>query len=363
MKPFEPKHDRRYLLARMGNSGQLAGLRRFRFCEGRAKGVEAIEFRTGGGLEFTVLPGRCMDIASLAYRGVPVSYLAKPGIVAPEFYEPEGIGWLRNFFAGMLTTCGLTNVGPGGNFHDPMLGEIPTGLHGRIANTPAEQVGCSETWRGDELELRASGKMREAMLHAEHLTLTREITATLGAKSLRISDTVENEGFLPRPLMLLYHINVGYPVLDAGSRLICAARSVEANSPDAAAAVSECRTMHAPVNAMPEKVYFHDLACDSGPDAECGVALVNDALELGCYVKFSKNQLPEFTEWKQLGEAEYVVGLEPGNCRPSGMAAQERRGGLEILPPGGVKRVELELGILDGPDEIRQFEETVSQWK
>ena len=100
-----------------------------------------------------------------------------------------------------------------------------------------------------------------------------------------------------------------------------------------------------------------------GGNGETGVALVNDRLEAGLFVRFNKSQLPEFTQWKQLGEAEYVIGLEPGNCRPSGMAAEEKRGTLEILPPGERKKVELEIGVLDGADEIRRFEETLAQWK
>jgi hypothetical protein len=360
MKPFELRKEKRYLLARVGNLGQLAGVQRYRFSEGRAKGVEAVEVRTGSGLEFTVLPGRGMDISRLSFGGVPFSYLAKPGIVAPEYYEHDGISWLRNFFAGMLTTCGLTNVGVGGEYRDRMLGPVPQGLHGRISNTPAELVSVKEEWIENEFRMTVSGRMREAMLHAENLTLTREITASLGGKALHLSDTVENEGFLPRPLMLLYHINVGYPLLDEGSRFICNPRSTESNDETAAKAVADFRKVHAPVNAMPEKVYFHDLPC--GKDGKTGVALVNDRLEAGLYIRFNKLQLPEFTQWKQLGEAEYVIGLEPGNCRPSGMAAQEKRGKLEILPPGGRKKVELEIGVLDGADEIRRFEEAVAQW-
>jgi len=354
MKAFEVKKDKRFLLARMGAVSQIAGLKRYEFSEGKAKGVEAVDVRTGSGLEFTVLPGRGMDIAWTSYRGVPLAYMAKPGIVAPGYYEHDGANWLRSFFGGMLTTCGLTNVGTPSEWQDQMLGRVELGQHGRISNMAADQVCVKEEWHGDELRMGVSGRLREAMLHAESLTLTREISATLGGDSILLVDTIENEGALPRPLMILYHINAGYPLLDAGSRLLCNPKSIECRDEEAAKGAAEFREVHGPANAYRQKVYFHDLPEDGSGDA--WVALVNDRLEVGLYVRFGKKQLPEFTQWKQLGESDYVMGLEPGNARPQGLAEQRKRGKLETLAPGAKKRVELEIGVLPDADAISRFE-------
>lgn len=354
MKLFEIVKDKRFLLARMGNISQIAGVKRYEFSEGKAKGVEAVDIKTGSGLEFTVLPGRGMDIAWTLFRGMPVAYMAKPGITAPEYYEHDGINWLRSFFAGMLTTCGLSNVGWSSEYNDPAVGPVKHGLHGRIANTSADLVCVKEEWIGNEFRMTVSGRMRESMLHAENLTLNREISATLDGNAIHLTDVIENEGFRPRPLMLLYHINIGYPLLDEGSRLICNPKLTESNDETAAGAVADFRKVHGPVNAMPEKVYFHDLP--SRNNGETYVGLVNDKLEVGLYVRFNKFQLPEFTQWQQLGEAEYVMGLEPANCRPGGLTAQDARGKLEMLKPGEQKKVELEIGILSDADAIRRFE-------
>ena len=43
MKPFELRKEKRHLLARVGNLAQLAGVQRYQFSEGRAKGVEAVD--------------------------------------------------------------------------------------------------------------------------------------------------------------------------------------------------------------------------------------------------------------------------------------------------------------------------------
>lgn len=361
MKTFAIKKDRRFLAARMGNISQVAGLKRYEFTEGKARGVEAVDFRTGTGFEFTVLPGRGMDIAWASYQGVPVAYMAKPGITAPAYYECEGINWLRSFFAGLLTTCGLSNVGWPSEYKEPIMGMVKHGLHGRITNTCADLVCVKEEWGGGEFRMSVSGQMREAMLHCENLVLRREISAVLGGNALYLTDVIENEGFLPRPLMLLYHINIGWPLLDEGSRLVCNPGSTESNSDEAAEVAADFRAVHAPVNGIKEKVYFHDLP--SQPNGTTYVGVINDKLEVGIYVRFNKKQLPEFTQWKQLGDAEYVMGLEPANCRPIGLAAQEKRGRLEVLQAGEQKKIELEIGILTDGEEIKQFEKMVSELK
>ena len=54
----------------------------------------------------------------------------------------------------------------------------------------------------------------------------RRIEADLGGNAIRIRDRVVNEGFYPTPHMLCYHLNVGYPVLDEGSRYLAPIRDV-----------------------------------------------------------------------------------------------------------------------------------------
>ncbi|HUX02763.1 MAG TPA: aldose 1-epimerase family protein [Phycisphaerae bacterium] len=359
MKPLSIVKDKRYLLARMGDISQLAGLRRYELADGKARGVEAVDFRTGTGFEFTVLPGRGMDIAWAFYQGVPLAYMSKTGITAPAYYESEGINWLRSFYAGLLTTCGLTNAGWPSEYDEPAAGVVRHGLHGRVANAGAEQVCVREEWDGGVLRMSVSGRMREAMLHCENLTLRREIASRLGENELHLVDVIENAGFSPRPLMILYHINIGYPLLDEGSRLLCNPRSTESADDVAAADAAHFRVVYAPTHGIKEKVYFHDMPCRA--DGTTAVGVVNERLEVGLYVRFNKSQLPEFTQWKQLGEAEYVMGLEPGNCIPIGLAAQDKRGRLERLQPGERKTITLDIGVLTGLAEIRRFEETLSE--
>src|SRR6185312_8992267 len=104
--------------------------------------------------------------------------------------EPHESGWLWSFFGGLLTTCGLTQVGSPNEDEGEALG-----LHGRIANVPAEEVRWGSAWEGDELTFWIAGTMREARLFGPDMRLHRRISTRLGSRTLRIENTVENAGF------------------------------------------------------------------------------------------------------------------------------------------------------------------------
>jgi len=105
-KLFGSEWTKADLMRRVGDISQIAGVQRSFLTEGNEKGVEVIEFRTGAGLTFTVVPSRAMDIAAADYRGTPLVWRSGSGIVAPEFYDGVGTGWRKSFFGGLLTTIG-----------------------------------------------------------------------------------------------------------------------------------------------------------------------------------------------------------------------------------------------------------------
>ncbi|WP_457831594.1 DUF4432 family protein, partial [Staphylococcus aureus] len=71
-----------------------------------------------------------------------------------------------------------------------------------------------------ECVLFCEGEVRQATVFGEHLLLRRRIEARAGDNTIVIRDRVSNEGFSRTPHMLLYHFNIGYPVIDAGSRYL-----------------------------------------------------------------------------------------------------------------------------------------------
>jgi len=358
MKNWKINTDKEYLLKHMGSVSQLAGIKRYHLAEGRGKGVEAMDVTTGSGLDFTVLPGRCMDIAWLRYKGVPISYMSKVEISDSSYLEHDGMEWLRNFYAGMLTTCGFTNVGGPCRTQRRIFGDQLLGLHGRLSNIPANEVCSSGKWIDGEYVMSVEGMMRQSALHGENLVLRRTITAKLAEKKLLIHDEIENEGHVDEPLMLLYHMNFGYPLLNADSRLVTASAGIVGADETAQAELEQCKEFHEPKHLWDERCYFHTLCSDDAGNTE--IALINDNLELGAALRFNVRELPCLTEWKMLSEGEYVLGLEPGNTNPIGRLEAQKRGVIEYLAPGQKKEVSIELEILDGAEEIAAEENKIN---
>ena len=250
---------REELLARIGDPQQVAGARGSVLTDGKADGVRAVEVTTGSGLSFTVLPGRGMDIPFASYKGKSLSFFSGTGITSPAYYDSTGLEWRRGFYAGLLTTCGITNWGA------PSVDQGKQyGLHGRVANAAAENLTLDQDWEGDEYVIRLKGTMREAESMVENLTLTRRIETRLGSKTLRIHDTVRNRGFAPEPLMLLYHCNFGFPLLAPGARVVGPIKETAPRDEEARKdrGVEECLTFPEPVQGYEEKVFFHTLGTD-----------------------------------------------------------------------------------------------------
>jgi hypothetical protein len=329
------------LTRRVGQISQIAGARASELSSGLAKGVAAIDVKTGTGFEFTALPGRALDIAWASYNGAPLSYIAKCGVVgAAHFVENGAEGFLRNFFAGLLTTAGLSNIGPPVQDGDESLG-----LHGRISNMPAEDVCVSQGWQGDDYKIRLAGTVRQARTFGECLVLHREITTQLGANALVVRDVVENAGNRPEPMMLLYHCNFGYPLVSADSRIYTSGGRVEPRQATPAQAVANHDRLGEPQAGYVEECFYHNLKAQNG---RAFAAIFNERLGVGGYVRYRVETLPEFVQWKMLGEQEYVVGLEPSTNRLDQRAELIRQGKIVPLAVGERRTFEVEIGVVDG---------------
>jgi hypothetical protein len=356
MKDYHLNFDEAFLIDHVGNLTQIGGLKHYYLGDGKAHGVEAVDITTGSGLVFTVLPGRGMDIAWASYKGLSLAYISKTGIASPVYYESDGMKWLRTFFAGLLTTCGLSNVGDPCTETRELIGEINHGLHGRISNSGAEQVCCSEEWKSGKYVMSVSGKMREAVLHGENVTLRRTISCCLGDRSFTLHDTVKNEGRYDHHLMLLYHVNFGYPLLDADSRIIINSKKTTTTKGDPVSG-DNYRICHVPEKRAAQYGYSHELAANKNGMAK--YALVNNRLGIGLAVEYEKSKLPKFNQWSSLSTGEYIQALEPGTCLPITREEVERRGEALVIRSREEYETKINFSILDGEDEINAFEEEV----
>ncbi len=333
---------------RVGHLSQVAGVRMMELRDGAESGVRIADVRTGSGLRVHVSVDRGMDISMAEFKGMPLAWRSANGDVHPAFYDPKGLGWARSFAGGLMTGCGLTHLGA------PCIDEgEELGLHGRLSNTPATNVSSATEWIGDRCVFRISGEVRETTLFGHNLLLRRTIETELGESIITFKDCVSNEGFTRSPLMMLYHINTGWPLVDEGTQLFLRAKGTNPRDAEAEKGLATARTMTSPQAEFKEQVFSHDLIANH--DGYATVLLVNDRLGLGLFVRYRQKELPRFIQWKMMGEGTYVLGLEPANCSVQGRAKERERGTLQFLDPGEEREFHLHIGIIEGQQPIDRF--------
>ena len=353
---FGRDYTKAELLRLVGDMSQLAAVRRAELTEGNQRGAGLIEVSNASGLSFSVLPGRALDIAAATYRGRSLCFRSATGDVGPAFYEPAGYGWMRSFFGGLLISCGLTFVGHPETDPDEEGEEL--GLHGRLSAIPAREVSAGGSWHEDQYRLRIAGTMREAVALGTTLELRREITTTLGERRISIHDRVENLGGLRSPLMLLYHTNPGFPLLDEGTRFLVNSQLSTEWLQDRPVDAAEYERARAPEPGAGDDVYVHRPVPDANGNVT--VALINDRLAYGLQWRIPAAELPLVTQWQHFAAAGYVTGVEPGNCSPLGRAWNRRHDFLEYLEPGATREFHLEITVLDGAADIAAAERRVA---
>lgn len=306
----------------IGHESQLACVEEHRLVGGKGGGLRLFEAKNGLGLACTVVPDRAGDISRLSFKGYNMGYFSPSGYVAPAYYERKDANWLRSFTAGFLTTCGLTNAG---GAEQDEVDEL--GLHGSIANTPAEQAYWQQT--ADALTIRV--KVRDARIFGRNLELNREIFISTKDNTLTLTDTVENHAETASPVMLLYHMNMGYPLLSENAKVEIDSSKVAPRNDHAAKDLDTWAKMLPPTAGFEEQCYFHSF------DKEGKAKIFNPDIGVGLSIHFDPKVLPCFCQWKMLGEHAYVLGLEPGNCLPLGQSGNREEGILETLNPGESK--------------------------
>ena len=330
-------YTRRELMKRAGDISQICGVRQSVLDDGPGRGMRVLDVNTGGSLSFSVLPDRGMDIGWCRYNNIPVGFISKAGPVSPALAQHGGDAFLRSFTAGLLTTCGYTHMGA------PCV-DLGTslGLHGRAHALVADNTAATCRWEGDAYVMTLRGTMREASALGENLQLTREIRAEAGEDRFGITDEVENCGYDPQPLMILYHFNFGFPLVGPDTKLISSpCRSVAPRDGRAAMGLEQCSIFSDPVHGFAEQVFYHDLEPEA--DGTVFAGLHNPALPLNVKIRFQRSELPYLVEWKQMGEGDYVCGIEPATWKPEGRAKAREQGELLFIQPGETRIFHLEL--------------------
>ena len=227
MRLFDNEISRSELRRRVGNLAQIGGVELLSHEQGYARGSRFLDFRTGSGFRFTVHVDRGMDPGFAEFAGANLAWLPPKLFAAPAYWENDDHAWVRYAMGGLCNTAGLVTIGSPqdvdvSSFKFHARAQDRFGTHDRIAMIPASHFNFGEDWQGERCILWAEGTVRQEIVYGENLLLTRRYEAELGGRSFTIRDVVRNDGFYPTPHQILYHFNIGYPVVDDGAELLAA---------------------------------------------------------------------------------------------------------------------------------------------
>lgn len=338
-------------MKKAGSMQQVAYIRPVEYLEGRSNGLRAFDIKNGP-LQFQVLADKCLDVNQFSYKGVNFNFLSKPGLQGRNHYDTNGEEALHSIMGGLFFTAGLENICAPFSSNGK---DYP--MHGRIRTTPAEHLCNDCCWDGDEYVLSVSGEMREAELFGENMVLRRKIETRFPGKTMVLTDEIENQSYREEPLMILYHINIGYPLLDECTRLYIPTRKVTPRDEASTGHEAEYDRMDAPKDNEPEYVFIHEPVVNQ--DGNVILAVVNEELQMGLKLEFSAKYLPYFMEWKSTASGDYVIGLEPSNSSVYGRAYHEANNSVHMLAPFAKETNVLKFTVLDGETEIHSAIEEV----
>ena len=314
--------ERKYI----GNLAQTFQVKQYELTDGKAKGVKAIDVKNRAGLSVTVVPDKGLDIYQISYKGQNMNYIAPSGIVSSEYFDSRGIEWLHSSFLGFLSTGGLNSIGSPNEDSGKEYG-----LHGRLHNTPAEQLAVEIKNETTDPSVRIKGVVNDCVIFGTKLRMTREFNIKYDSCEIEMTDTVENLGFETVPFMILYHYNFGYPLLCENSELIIESLEVTPRNPHSAMAKESWKEVIAPVVGFEEMCYYHKIKAN-GNKAVVGVK--NKNLGIKATIEYDNSVLDQFVQWKMMGTGDYVVGLEPCNATIEGRDHARQNGTLKSIAAG-----------------------------
>lgn len=287
---------------KISNPAQVCCLRRYELTEGKERGLKVIDCDNGR-IRFLLNESKALDMMQLYDRGVNLSFISKNGFTARE------LPFAKRFEGGMLYTVGLDSAGAREGYP----------LHGTFHNIPARVVEAA----CDEGGIRVAAEIEDTELFGKNLIMRRTVECKAGSGCVTVTDVLENRGTRAEDYCLLYHVNLGYPLLGEGAYLIDDGEA-EPRTAWAARHIESRKEMGAPAPDQEEMCYFLQLQTPR-------VSLVNKNLGRKFTLSWSGDTLPQFVEWKSMASGDYALGLEPSTTKLDGgfayckLPAGERR--------------------------------------
>ncbi len=269
---------------KISNGAQVAYVRRYVLTEGKEVGVRVVELNNGV-IRLMLNESKALDIMQLWHEGCNISFVTKNG------FSNDCGNFLNRFEGGMIYTCGLDSVGGREGFE----------LHGSLHNHPAKIVRAERDLDGN---ITVVGVVEVTALFGAKLILTRTVRLATGSDTVELNDELYNGAFAAQDYCLLYHINVGYPMLDEGVKIKIDAEKIEGRNAWAESHLDTRDVMSGDLPSDEERCYFIKTV---SPVAE----VVNEKLGKIFRLEYSKDTLPCFVQWNSFASGDYALGLEP----------------------------------------------------
>lgn len=332
----------------VSNNNQLFSVREVKLVEGKSNNVRLLEVNNGSGLYFEVNPDRGFDIPSLRYKGINFGYLSPCGNASPQYFDDKGLGFLKNFTVGFLTTCGLKTIGS-----PSTLKGKDYALHGNISNTPSDHYyyRYDKDNNGTYVELNAI--VYDSGIFEDKLKLERKIKCYYNSNKIIIDDIVTNESFNKAIHNILYHINIGYPLLSADSLMYIESKEVTARTKRAEDLFDLYNVIEEAQDEYEEACYYHKLKTNDKGEAVTGV--FNPKLNMGVAIKIDCSTLEYLVEWKLMKKKDYVLGLEPSSNLIDGLADLENKGLLKYLESQENVKYHIEIEVIEDKSEYERI--------
>ncbi|MCG8649724.1 MAG: aldose 1-epimerase family protein [Pirellulales bacterium] len=329
-----------------------------RFIGGTADQVEVVEIDTGA-VRVLILPSRGMSIWKMEAAGIrfgwdsPVAGPVHPSLVP--LFDPSGIGWLEGFDE-LVVRCGLHSNGA--PEHDDR-GHLLHPLHGRIGNLAANSLSIEFDEASGRLEV--IGEVLESRLFIQRLRLRSKIRFQAGSADVELLDDVTNDLSQPTTMQLLYHINVGTPILGPGATVEAPLDSLAPKDALSASEIDRWDQYDGPQPGYAERVYFSRLRSD---ESNLTAAMLRSADgESGLGVSFKTNGLSRFVLWKNTAAASdgYVTGLEPATNFPNTRSFEEKQGRVVEIGGGETKSFRVTLHPLTKTEQVAVFSQKIKK--
>jgi hypothetical protein len=284
---------------KLGNLSQIASIKEVVLRGGFQEGLTELLVKNGT-LAINIETGRTFDIGDLSFNGVNYAFTTKNGAVSPFLAYTNAHGYMTSFSGGFLFTAGLDNIGT------PTEKSVQ---HGRASAAPAiitrKEVLIDED---GEAVVILEGEVHQTALFGENLVLKRRYK--IRSDNVIIEDEIINKAFRPRDVFMLYHFNLGYPILDEGTTILTNSIGIVGRDEASNANISKVSVFEKPAPDFHEQNYTHTYA-----DPFTEIRVENKKINMGARFTYSNEILKYFLQWKNSLSCDYALGIEPSTSR------------------------------------------------